>query len=198
MKNDYKKSKKAVRLIETGQELFRKHGLRRVTVDEICRTADVSKMTFYQYFKNKQQLIQVMIKRMYDVIIPEIDAVMDSDETFYHKINRLFAMEKRFRDVIGEKIVEEYYDVFEMDDFIRQMIEEQLMFWQKFFEDAQKKGELRQDVRIELMMYMFENLRDWMNDPKLRTMYPDAVRLAAELKTILFYGILSRNDRESL
>lgn len=40
-------------LIETAAQLFFKHGFKRVTVEEICRTAKVSKVTFYRYFAAK-------------------------------------------------------------------------------------------------------------------------------------------------
>ncbi len=43
-------------ILETGQELFWKFGFRRVTIEEICKEAGISKMTFYKYFSNKMDL----------------------------------------------------------------------------------------------------------------------------------------------
>ena len=45
-------SQKREQLIQTGEALFIKHGMRRVTVEEICRQAGVSKPTFYKFFEN--------------------------------------------------------------------------------------------------------------------------------------------------
>ena len=49
-------NKKIQQLVTTAQELFMRHGIRRVTVEEICSEANISKMTFYKYFKNKIEL----------------------------------------------------------------------------------------------------------------------------------------------
>ena len=49
-------SKKIGQLVTTAQELMMRHGIHRVTVEEICSDANISKMTFYKYFKNKIEL----------------------------------------------------------------------------------------------------------------------------------------------
>ena len=43
-------------IMSTGKDLFWKYGIRRVTVEEICEKSNVSKMTFYKYFPNKETL----------------------------------------------------------------------------------------------------------------------------------------------
>ena len=53
-------SQKRDQLLQTGEALFIKHGMRRVTVEEICRQAGVSKPTFYKYFQNKAALARAI------------------------------------------------------------------------------------------------------------------------------------------
>jgi AcrR family transcriptional regulator len=48
-----KKQKKRIQITETAIRLFSQFGTKRVTIEEICRTAGVSKVTFYKHFKNK-------------------------------------------------------------------------------------------------------------------------------------------------
>ena len=40
------KSKKQLELLKIARELFWKHGFKRVSIEEICQKASVSKMTF--------------------------------------------------------------------------------------------------------------------------------------------------------
>ncbi len=54
-------SPKFVQIVEIASELFRKYGVKRVTVEEICTTAQISKMTFYKYFANKKELADYII-----------------------------------------------------------------------------------------------------------------------------------------
>ena len=55
-KKDMTKSKKLQQITQTAYDLFWRHGIKRVTIEEICRTSGVSKMTFYKYFDNKNDL----------------------------------------------------------------------------------------------------------------------------------------------
>jgi AcrR family transcriptional regulator len=45
------------RILETAYELFARHGIQAVGVDEIIRRADVAKATFYHHFASKDDLV---------------------------------------------------------------------------------------------------------------------------------------------
>ncbi len=62
MKQPVKKNTET-KLTEAGRSLFWKFGFTKVTVEEICQSAGVSKMTFYRYFENKTELA----KRILDI-----------------------------------------------------------------------------------------------------------------------------------
>jgi len=51
-------------IFKTGKVLFWKHGIKRVTIEEICTEADVSKMTFYKFFPNKIELAKKLIQQI--------------------------------------------------------------------------------------------------------------------------------------
>ena len=59
-----RQSKKHHALLNTARKLFVAHGIKRVTVEEICRTADTSKMTFYRFFRNKDEIAKAVIDRI--------------------------------------------------------------------------------------------------------------------------------------
>ena len=63
-------SQKREQLLQTGEALFVKHGMRRVTVEEICRQAGVSKPTFYRYFENKAALARRIDERWIEEVRP--------------------------------------------------------------------------------------------------------------------------------
>lgn len=68
--------KKQQQLIEAATEFPCRHGMRRVTVEEICRNAGISKMTFYKYFTDKNAIARAVLDflintglKMYDEMI---------------------------------------------------------------------------------------------------------------------------------
>jgi len=40
-------------ILEAAKELFFKHGFKRISIEDICNKADVSRRTFYVYYENK-------------------------------------------------------------------------------------------------------------------------------------------------
>ena len=63
---DFRNNKKYMAIIQTSRELFWKYGFRRVTIDEICREAKTSKMTFYRFFPNKLELARTVFDMVAD------------------------------------------------------------------------------------------------------------------------------------
>ena len=54
-----KRSAKLQAILDAAKSLFWKHGIRRVTIEEICEVAGVSKMTYYKYFSNKTAIAKL-------------------------------------------------------------------------------------------------------------------------------------------
>ena len=48
-------------IINTAADLFKKYGLRSVSIDDVCKELRISKKTFYNYFKQKEQLIEEVL-----------------------------------------------------------------------------------------------------------------------------------------
>lgn len=51
------------RIIEGGEELFLKAGIKSVTMDDIARHLGMSKKTIYQFFKDKNDLVTALVKK---------------------------------------------------------------------------------------------------------------------------------------
>ena len=51
------------RIIEGGEELFLKAGIKSVTMDDIARHLGISKKTIYHFFKDKNDLVIALVKK---------------------------------------------------------------------------------------------------------------------------------------
>jgi len=51
------------RIIEGGEELFLKAGIKSVTMDDIARHLGISKKTIYHFFKDKNELVIALVKK---------------------------------------------------------------------------------------------------------------------------------------
>ncbi len=59
-KRDRNRRKRVQDLVVAGLELFLKHGIEGVTIDEVAREAGMAKGNFYRYFRDKADLVEAV------------------------------------------------------------------------------------------------------------------------------------------
>lgn len=77
--------KKAL-IIQASQVLFAQFGLKKVTTDDIAREAHISKATIYKYFKNKNEIFDVVIKEEIDQLLAAIRTSVDQQAEIRSKL----------------------------------------------------------------------------------------------------------------
>ncbi len=84
------------------------------------------------------------------------------------------------------------------DPQIRTFIEEENRKYidkvKKLFGDARKKGEIRQDIKIEFVMHMFNMMKEIFKDDDLTKLYPDTASFIKDIFNFFYYGVLSREN----
>ena len=86
--------KKKQQLVNTATELFRAHGFRRITIDEICKTANISKTTFCKYFKNKIDIAKVVLDTIYSQGKIRYYEMLKGDIPFSDKIENMLLISR--------------------------------------------------------------------------------------------------------
>ena len=67
-------------LLNTAQELFFTQGYEQTTIEAIIQKVEVSKGTFYYYFKSKEDLLDKLVKKMADKIQIEIKKIVEKKD----------------------------------------------------------------------------------------------------------------------
>jgi AcrR family transcriptional regulator len=184
-------------LVKTARELFMRYGMRRVSVEEICQTAQVSKMTFYKHFPNKVALSSYLIGRMVSENMAQYRSIMDQDVPFSEKVEKTIEMKlQQSRNVSQEY----FHDVAQnpdpqIEDFIAQKRREALQEVLSDYVKAQKRGDVRKDIKPEFILYFLNHLVEMIADERLVKLYDSPEELIMELTNFFFYGILPRDER---
>ena len=135
-------SKKYEDIKTKGKELFWKYGIKRVTIEEICREAKVSKMTYYKFFANKNELALLILKEIYNDAFQKFEALSHSDIPFSEKLEKIFLMKYEGTKNISLEFINDLYrnpDP-EIVAFTNKLQEEATKLRVEFFKTAQKKG----------------------------------------------------------
>ena len=72
-------NQKLQQIYSTAKSLFMRYGFKRVSVEEICREANVSKMTFYKHFSNKFDLLRFILEQMVSDSFAEYREILEQD-----------------------------------------------------------------------------------------------------------------------
>lgn len=189
-----KQSKSYRAILVAAKELMYRHGVRRVTVDELCREAGVSKMTFYRNFENKTDVAVKIMEDMFQQGMNSYRSIMKSDAAFPEKMKRLIALKKYEAHRVGDEFIRDMYQ--SEDETLRTVMEKyRQISMAEYIEDlktAQQEGWVRPGIKSELILLMLDTLHEKMKDPKVMAMYDHVEDMATELNTFFFYGILTQ------
>lgn len=89
---DLRRQKKRRDIVGAAKELFIQHGIDRVTVDEIATAARVSKVTIYNHFGSRENLIQEIVLDIIEDENERLRYIADSDITSDQKIESMMAV----------------------------------------------------------------------------------------------------------
>lgn len=84
-------------ILNSAKQLFLDEGYERVSVDMILHDAGASKGSFYHYFNSKEDLIDVLIKKMLDPVYARISGIVSSSMDAVAKLNESFSIAYHWR-----------------------------------------------------------------------------------------------------
>lgn len=179
--------KKKQQILATAEELFFRHGIKRVTVEEICRKAKVSKMTFYKYFPDKIALAHHIWRAVIEEAITKIDEFDALNIPFQEKLKRIF----EYTDQLTTRMENDFVKDFIALDLDHLDQDRALQRMTKLFTDAQQRGEVRPDIKPEFLLAIHDKTHELMHDEQLLKLYPDYTAYNRECFNFFCYGILT-------
>ena len=145
------------RIIDQAGELFVKHGIKRISMDEIASKLGISKRTIYQNFKDKEDLLLQYIRHLELMQIEYVKDLSKNEQTVVHVFLRTIEMHKKF-DFFNVQFlddVEKYYPKAKQE-----LIEQQkrgITFIKEFLEEGIKQRVIREDLNIEVVSFLLQD-----------------------------------------
>ena len=177
--------KKVSELVDAAQALFFRHGVRRVTIEEICRVSGVSKVTFYKYFKNKKALAAHIKSELLHQGFSKLDETIARDLPYPEKAGKMIQWRIRFFAGMGRDFIDEMFS----DDNFQQMFRHRFL---NCITAAQNAGEIRPDLSPELIWLAMEKLDEIAADGSWRDIFIKYGEYQEQIRTIFHSGVLTR------
>ena len=178
-------------LLSTAEALFRLHGIRRVTVEEVCSKAGVSKVTFYKYFANRNALALAVLESMINHNYAETQALLHSDQPFGQRLQALLALKHNIIDSWGPALIEDIMTR-PSPEMMALLQVQQLKIqaeMQRFLAEGYASGALNPAIPEPVVFFLMQFSQTWFNDPGFVATLPNPAERAHLISTFLLTGI---------
>ena len=180
-------------IVKTATELFEKYGVKRVTVEEICSTARVSKMTFYNYFKNKIALAEYIIFSILDIGQNEFDLLIKQNSSFRKKMDQFVNFKMEYAKRFSKEFLIDYINLSpNIRNRMMEFSEKNQLVFIHMINEAQQNGEVREDMSIKFVTLMLNTFMELRDDNRLLTLYDNTEELTLDMINFFFYGIMGK------
>lgn len=190
-----RKSKKYKDIITVARDLFWKHGFKRVSVEEICSKANVSKMTYYKYFSNKTELAKTIFNKMVEEGEKQFREILKEDSTAAEKIEKMILIKMESTNNISPEFLQDFYTGSEpeLQAFVEERTKKTWDLLINDFKEAQEAGIFRKDFKPEFMIKIQNTLIGIFEDESITGMYESRQELIMEFVNLMIYGIAPRD-----
>lgn len=173
------------------KDLFWKHGFKRVTVEEICAKAGISKMTFYRYFQNKTELAKTVFDKTANEGYDQFRLILTENSSPDEKIEKILLLKFEGTHDISQEFLMDFYS--DRDSGLKEYVQQKTNeIWQKIisdFKSAQENGIFRHDIKIELFLAISRKLMELLDDQNIIGLYSNPQEMIMESARLLMFGI---------
>ncbi len=174
------------------KELFWKHGFKKVTIDEICKKANVSRKTFYTFYENKNALVIYLIRTLTNEAFVESRQIMEGDFSFAEKLEKSLQLKLQHNKDMSIEFVADFYnpDAVEILACFHEIMEKSLAMLVDFLKKAQQSGDMNPDLNLNYVLWLMQKQVEFCSSPDLMHMFPDVDTLTRQLTQTQIYGIM--------
>ena len=192
----YASMTKKEKIEHIAKELFLKHGFKKVTIDEICKKAHVSRKTYYTFYENKIALVLFIINEISTDTLEKYKAVISGPGTFAEKMEESLDLKYQFSKTITMEFVADFLDpgAAEILEYWKGMMQESMLLLMNFFKEGQRTGEMNPDLNINYVMWYFQKLSDIIKSPELAVMFSTPEEMVKQVSKSMIYGIMPINS----
>lgn len=174
------------------KELFLKHGFKKVTIDEICKKAHVSRKTYYTFYENKIALVLFVVDDISSETIRKFKTVINGEGAFAEKMEQSLKLKYQFSKTITMEFVADFFDpgAAEILDYWQKMMHESMSILMEFLKEGQRTGDMNPDLNLDYVMWYFQKLSEIIRSPEISAMFSNPEEMAKQVSKTMIYGIM--------
>ncbi|MFC1972459.1 TetR/AcrR family transcriptional regulator [Chloroflexota bacterium] len=186
------------RILQATLELFRVHGIKKTTTNDVARKAGLSQATVYNHFSSKGKLVRATVKYFLTSTAADFSKIFQEDLSFLEKMGQILSYKS---DMLGQYQGEFIQTVISEDPEIRDFVDSfylteirQMII--DFYEEGKKQGYVNPKLSSESIMRYMLIVRSGMFTESVLSEDPELNRqLMQELTPLFLYGIMGKPEK---
>ncbi|PRR83753.1 TetR/AcrR family transcriptional regulator [Clostridium vincentii] len=184
-------NKKKATIISVAQELFKEKGFLNVSIKEIASKANVSQVSIYNYFGNKDALVGECVNFLMIEIIASARAILLSKMDFKEKVAKALSL---CSDHINKSLSEYFTNEALNDKALMKLInefinKEKFELFREYIEVGKKDGAIDKTIATETILKFIEAISIAESNTDY-SIVPDGY--IEDIQKLLFHGILGQ------
>ncbi|MBN2075807.1 MAG: TetR/AcrR family transcriptional regulator [Dehalococcoidales bacterium] len=193
-----RKEQKKESIIRAALDLFMQYGFKKVSINDIAAKANVSPVTIYNHYGNKDSLVYEVVRHQLGSMMENYKNIVYGDGTFQEKIKEivfnkvevasqfrgeLASMTLRDNNVIKQSIYEEFE-------------QEAMNMTLDLFKEGKREGYIGKDISEQTLIIYFDILKAGIaSSTRLYNDEESYPRIVRELNELFLYGLVDTGDR---
>ncbi|HOH59765.1 MAG: TetR/AcrR family transcriptional regulator [Candidatus Cloacimonetes bacterium] len=182
-------------LLIAASKLFHRYGFSRVSVEELCRQARVSKVTFYRYYKGKDELILNLLRFLFDDMLSTCQDVLDGDLSLKQKLDTVMILKQDFISLLGAEILEGLFHHPSAREYYLRLSEESFASVRALLYREQQQGGINPRLNVEMFLALLREVAKIFSDNSIAQYSTSFPELVTQVNDILIYGIFPRDTQ---
>lgn len=183
---------KKQKIEQVAKELFLKYGFKKVTVDEICRKAHVSRKTYYTFYENKNALVLYIVDEISKQSLQDFRILIDGPGSFAEKMSKAMELKFEFSKSISMEFIADIFDptATEIMEYWKNVMQESMLLLMNFLKDGQRRGEMNPDLNLNFVLWFYGKMADILKAPEALMLFGSAEELVKQVTQVLVFGIM--------
>jgi AcrR family transcriptional regulator len=147
--HDRRRQQIGERIKKSALELLIAHGVKQVSMDEVARKADVSKVTIYKYFQSKDELFRQVINLYIDEILAGMEVMLAGDGNIVNKLKSLMQAQANAPQLAGNETLSALLDP---DDPAQPGLKSRIRaLMRRIYDEGKQEGYIEESLSFDLL-----------------------------------------------
>jgi AcrR family transcriptional regulator len=183
------------RILRATLELFKVHGNKKTTTNDIAQKAGVSSATIYNHFGSKEELVRATIKYFLTSTAADFSKIFEGDLSFLRKMEQVLSYKS---DMLGQYQGEFMQTMISENPEIRHLVDSVYLTEIKqmilnFYEEGKRQGYVNPELSTETIVRYSLIVRSGMAAESILSEDPEHNRkMVQELAPVFLYGIMGK------